>query len=182
MKRMLPVTELARDERFSHMAIEDAVFDPRNLSPSAATQHAGSDVRERHRQRPRADARHLRRRDPGARGCRAHLFRLRHRRRPRAGPVRAQARHGPAVLGRGPPRRDQPASSASTWDRDRRVRRADAALRGGLQPRSRAAPHRRQPGARGPGHRRLQDDAGLRRPPRPIRCWSSPRTGCWPTR
>jgi uncharacterized ferritin-like protein (DUF455 family) len=32
---MLPVTELARDERFSHMAIEDAVFDPRNLSPSA---------------------------------------------------------------------------------------------------------------------------------------------------
>ena len=35
MKRMLPVTELARDERFSHMAIEDAVFDPRNLSPSA---------------------------------------------------------------------------------------------------------------------------------------------------
>ena len=35
MKRMLPVTELARDERFSRMAIEDAVFDPRNLSPSA---------------------------------------------------------------------------------------------------------------------------------------------------
>src|SRR6478609_11238814 len=35
MKRMLPVTELARDERFTHMKIEDAVFDPRNLSPSA---------------------------------------------------------------------------------------------------------------------------------------------------
>ena len=35
MKRMLPVTELARDERFEHMKIEDAVFDPRNLSPSA---------------------------------------------------------------------------------------------------------------------------------------------------
>ena len=35
MKRMLPVTELARDERFSHMRIEDAVFDPRNLAPSA---------------------------------------------------------------------------------------------------------------------------------------------------
>src|SRR3954451_16714418 len=32
---MLPVTELARDDRFSHMAIEDAVFDPRNLSPTA---------------------------------------------------------------------------------------------------------------------------------------------------
>jgi uncharacterized ferritin-like protein (DUF455 family) len=35
MKRMLPVTELARDERFARMAIEDAVFDPRNLAPSA---------------------------------------------------------------------------------------------------------------------------------------------------
>src|SRR4029078_5072306 len=35
MKRMLPVTELARDDRFAHMAIEDAVFDPRNLSPTA---------------------------------------------------------------------------------------------------------------------------------------------------
>ena len=35
MKRMLPVSELARDERFEHMKIEDAVFDPRNLSPSA---------------------------------------------------------------------------------------------------------------------------------------------------
>ncbi len=35
MKRMLPVTELARDERFSRMRIEDAVFDPRNLAPSA---------------------------------------------------------------------------------------------------------------------------------------------------
>src|SRR3954454_15492392 len=35
MKRMLPVTELARDDRFEHMAIEDAVFDPRNLSPTA---------------------------------------------------------------------------------------------------------------------------------------------------
>jgi uncharacterized ferritin-like protein (DUF455 family) len=37
MKRMLPVTELARDERFFRTRIEDAVFDPRNLSPSAQT-------------------------------------------------------------------------------------------------------------------------------------------------
>jgi len=35
MKRMLPVTELARDERFIHVRIEDTVFDPRNLSPQA---------------------------------------------------------------------------------------------------------------------------------------------------
>jgi uncharacterized ferritin-like protein (DUF455 family) len=32
---MLPVAELARDERFSRMRVEDVVFDPRNLSPSA---------------------------------------------------------------------------------------------------------------------------------------------------
>jgi len=32
MKRMLPVEELARDERFAHINIEDAVFDPRNAT------------------------------------------------------------------------------------------------------------------------------------------------------
>ncbi len=35
MKRILPVAELARDERFIHVRIEDTVFDPRNLSPAA---------------------------------------------------------------------------------------------------------------------------------------------------
>ena len=35
MKRMLPVTELARDERFVHMSVEEVIFDPRNASPSA---------------------------------------------------------------------------------------------------------------------------------------------------
>ena len=35
MKRMLPVTELARDERFNHMSVEEVIFDPRNASPSA---------------------------------------------------------------------------------------------------------------------------------------------------
>ena len=32
MKRMLPVDELARDERFERIRIEDVVFDPRNAS------------------------------------------------------------------------------------------------------------------------------------------------------
>jgi hypothetical protein len=32
---MLPVTELARDERFNHMSVEEVIFDPRNASPSA---------------------------------------------------------------------------------------------------------------------------------------------------
>jgi len=35
MKRMLPVAELARDERFHHIRVEDTVFDPRNISPAA---------------------------------------------------------------------------------------------------------------------------------------------------
>ncbi|MCU1395226.1 MAG: hypothetical protein JWM34_3654 [Ilumatobacteraceae bacterium] len=34
---MLPVAELARDERFQHVRIEDTVFDPRNVHPSAQT-------------------------------------------------------------------------------------------------------------------------------------------------
>ncbi len=33
MKRILPVEELARDERFQRVRIEDTVFDPRNASP-----------------------------------------------------------------------------------------------------------------------------------------------------
>ena len=35
MKRMLPVAELARDDRFSRIDIEVTLFDPRNLSPTA---------------------------------------------------------------------------------------------------------------------------------------------------
>src|SRR3954470_12566304 len=37
MKKMLPVAELARDERFQHVRIEATVFDPRNASPQANT-------------------------------------------------------------------------------------------------------------------------------------------------
>jgi uncharacterized ferritin-like protein (DUF455 family) len=37
MKRMLPVTELARDARFERIRMEDTVFDPRNLNPAAQT-------------------------------------------------------------------------------------------------------------------------------------------------
>ena len=41
MKRMLPVTELARDQRFSRMRVEDAVFDPRNLAIGATIMVVG---------------------------------------------------------------------------------------------------------------------------------------------
>ena len=35
MKRMLPVDELARDERFNRMRVEEVILDPRNASPEA---------------------------------------------------------------------------------------------------------------------------------------------------
>ena len=100
----------------------------------------------------------------------------------RRGAVRAQARHGPPVLGRGPPRRDLREARRLDGHRDRRVRRVDVPLRGGVQPRPGPAPHRREPGARGPGHRRVQHDAGVRRRSPATRCSSSARTGCSPTR
>jgi uncharacterized ferritin-like protein (DUF455 family) len=37
MKRILPVDELARDERFTRVRIEESIFDPRNASPQAQT-------------------------------------------------------------------------------------------------------------------------------------------------
>jgi uncharacterized ferritin-like protein (DUF455 family) len=37
MKRMLPVEELARDERFNRIRVEDAVFDPRNAGTRVNT-------------------------------------------------------------------------------------------------------------------------------------------------
>ena len=36
MKRMLPVDELARDDRFARINIEDVIFDPRNATASAS--------------------------------------------------------------------------------------------------------------------------------------------------
>jgi uncharacterized ferritin-like protein (DUF455 family) len=46
MKRILPVEELARDERFHHLRIEETVFDPRNAAPAA--QRNGLDPRYEH--------------------------------------------------------------------------------------------------------------------------------------
>src|SRR3954468_223956 len=41
MKRILPVDELARDERFERIKIEDVVFDPRNASAKEQRQRQG---------------------------------------------------------------------------------------------------------------------------------------------
>ena len=163
MKRMLPVAELARDERFHHMSVEEVIFDPRNASPKAQHQHAG------------ADATRTPARTPGP-SCTASS----------SGEIQALEGAGRTCwdFETGDGREDAPFAlkldmARQCWDEarhveiscklsdhmgsdDRRVRRADAALRGGLQPRSGAAPDRRQPGARGPGHRRVQDHAGLR--------------------
>src|SRR4051794_41244537 len=46
MRRILPVEELARDERFHHLRIEETVFDPRNAAPAA--QRNGLDPRYEH--------------------------------------------------------------------------------------------------------------------------------------
>ena len=183
MKRMLAVDDLARDERFERIRIEEVVFDPRSASPPAGQGAAfRPDDPDAPDAAPPAHARHLRGRDPGPRGRRAHLLRLRHRHRARRRAVRAQARHGPPVLGRGPPRRDLGEAHRAHGHRDRRVRRADAALRGGVQRRPGAAPHRRQPCPRGSRHRRVQHHARVRRRHAATRSSTSARTGCWPTR
>ena len=54
------------------------------------------------RPRPPADARHLRRRDPGARGRRPHLLRLRHRHRRRRGARSSSSSTWPASAGTRP--------------------------------------------------------------------------------
>ena len=41
MKRHMPVTELARDERFERMRIEDVIFDPRNAASIEANKQGG---------------------------------------------------------------------------------------------------------------------------------------------
>ena len=41
MKRFLPVSELARDERFVHLNIEDVIFDPRNGTPETRDRRRG---------------------------------------------------------------------------------------------------------------------------------------------
>jgi uncharacterized ferritin-like protein (DUF455 family) len=41
MKRMLPVDELARDERFARIKVEDFVFDPRNAARSDNSRNTG---------------------------------------------------------------------------------------------------------------------------------------------
>ena len=107
MRQFFPVEELARDERFNTITMPrpDGRSAHRSFQPSAEQAAQQQPPRRpsrprRHRRRQGADARHLRRRDPGARRRRPHLPRLRDQHdgdgtdRRRA--VRAQARHGPA--------------------------------------------------------------------------------------
>ena len=122
----------------------------RGCGHASIVEPAGAQPTRRQRRRPCVDARHLRRRDPGARGCRANLSRLPHGRRPgsthpgrgrrrrtprhqRRGAVRVEARHGPPGLGRGAPRRDQREAQRLDGRRDRRVRREHRAVPGRVQ-------------------------------------------------
>ena len=161
MKKMLPESELARDERFVRSKIEDRIFDPRGAKLAPAQHRSGQDgdrPARRGRALPLADARHLRGRDPGARGRGPHLLRLRRHR----GAVPAQARHGPPVLGRVAALRDLDQARRPHGHRDRRVHREHVPLLRRVQPRPGAAPLRRQPCARRPRHRRVQHDEGIR--------------------
>ena len=106
MKRMLPVTELARDERFVHMSVEEVIFDPRNASPSARIntlaptyENASDNARSLMHGIFVGEIQAL---EGAGRTC--WDFDTGDGREEAA--VRAQARHGPPVLGRGPPRRD----------------------------------------------------------------------------
>ena len=163
MKRILPVEELARDERFQHMRIEEVVFDPRNANERA--------------QRINTLAPSYENASDNARGLMHGIF---------VGEIQALEGAGRTCwdFDTGEGREQAPFAfkldmARQCWDEarhveisckladhmgsdDRRVRRADAALRGGLQPRPGAAAHRREPRPGGPGHRRVQDHAGLR--------------------
>ncbi len=173
MRKIFPVDDLARDERFVRVHMAERIADGRNARQNESQRGPGRltpDAPRRPRRRPPAHARHLRGRDPGPRGRRPHVLGLPGRQGHRGGarrhPVRAEARHGPPVLGRGPSRRDQLQALRVDGHRARRVLRVAVPLRGRLQPRPRAPAHRRQPRPRGPRHRRLQHDAGVRRPGR----------------
>ena len=166
MRKIFPVEELARDDRFVRVQMIERMNDA--ARPAARTGRAGPASASprppaRRRRRPRADARHLRRRDPGARGRRPHVLGLRDRHRPR-GRRSSSSSTWPASAG------TRPATARS------RIKLGDwmgteigeysestVPLRGRLQPRPGAAPHRREPRARRPRHRRVQHDEGVRR-------------------
>ncbi len=80
MRKSFPVEELARDPRFVRVEMRERLADPRPR-PTAGEGKRNNNrlvprAPRRARCRPRADARHLRRRDPGARGRRPHLLGL----------------------------------------------------------------------------------------------------------
>ena len=57
MKKMLPESELARDERFVRSKIEDRIFDPRGPKIAPAQHRSGQDGAPTARPRPSAPAR-----------------------------------------------------------------------------------------------------------------------------
>ena len=77
MKKFLAESELARDERFVRTKIEDRIFDPRGAKLALRNTGPAKMAIDRPvggRAVPFVDARHLRRRDPGARRRRSHLL------------------------------------------------------------------------------------------------------------
>ena len=183
-----PVEELARDERFNKITMRDRMADPRSAhdrqaraGAAAASNRLVPSRPDASRRRPGADARHLRRRDPGARGRRAHLLTTS---TPATEATRSRSSSTwPGRLGRGPPRGDQRQAGATGW-----------------APRSASSPRTpccsRRPAANDPVlrlagvNRALEGlaidvfthDEGVRRRSPATRTSSSARTGCSPTR
>ena len=172
MKKILPPEELARDSRFVRVHDHGHGHGPptRRRSASATSARPSSS-----RDRPAAADR--------ARQLMHGIFTGEIQALEGAGrttfdfdddeaPFAAQARHGPAVLGRVPPLRDLGEARRAHGHRDRRVRRGHVPLRGRVRPRPAPAPDRREPRARGPRHRRVQHDEGVRRRSPATRCSS----------
>ncbi len=118
MKKMLPESELARDERFVRTKIEDRIFDPRG--PKVAQRNTGP--AKMGIDRPAAGERsrslmhgifvgEIQALEGAGRTC------LRLRRRGRAVPT--EARHGASVLGRVAALRDLGEARRPHGDRDR---------------------------------------------------------------
>ena len=183
MKRILPVDELARDERFERIKIEDVIFDPRNAS--------ARDKRQGGFRIDNAEA------PDAARGLMHGIF---------VGEIQALEGAGRTCwdFDTGDGREEAPFAlkldmARQCWDEARHVEiscklsehmgseigefgeqvllyeaacNPDPVLR--LTGVNRAL--------EGLGHRCVQHDARLRRSHRPIRSCTSARTGCWPTR
>ena len=173
MRQFFPVEELARDERFVQINMAERMKDARTALDDQGV--VGQEPRRlqapharsprRLRRRPGADARHLRRRDPGARGRRSHLLTTSP---PATAPTTRSRSSSSSTWPARPGTRRATSRSASSCPTGWAPRLGEFAentvlFEAACSQRPDPAPRRRQPGPRGPGHRRVHHDEGVRR-------------------